>query len=110
MKPFNFCKWCFCALLLLLPLERLQAQGIPGYDGFLSSFRFFDTTNWVNDWGYSPISFTNLSSQQLNGINCLVMDSTNASRLQFKLVESDSHTNLTVDRGSILFWYSGNWV
>jgi len=98
------------SLVLLLPLERLKAQPAPGSDGFLTSWSFYDTTNWVNDFGYSPVGFTNLSSQQLNGINCLVVDSTNASRLQFKLVESDSHTNLTVDRGTILFWYSGNWV
>jgi hypothetical protein len=111
MKFFNWSRAFFIALVLLLPLERLRAQPVLGSpDGMLAAWSFYDTTNWVNDFGYSPATFTNLNSFQINGINCLIVNSTNASHLHINVVESDTHTNLTVDRGTILFWYNGNWV
>jgi hypothetical protein len=38
-----------------------------------------------------------------------LIDSTNAAWLQYNTVENDGYTNLTVDRGTILFWFAPLW-
>jgi hypothetical protein len=110
-----FCNWriqLFAVLLCSNTFSEMRAAAPDpnSTNGLIGSWTFDDTTSWYSDFGYAPISFTNLSYAQLNGINCLVMDSTNASRLQFNVVEADSHTNITVGQGTLMFWYAGNWV
>src|SRR5438045_3481641 len=106
MKCFNWRTWCVFTLVIIYPFfsSRAATPDPSGTNGLIGSWSFYDTNTWLSDYEYPPVSFTNLSSLQLNGINCLVMDSTNASRLQFNVVEGDSHTNLTVAQGTILFW------
>src|ERR1043166_3713247 len=55
---------------------------------WLASFSFSDTTNWTSDYGYAPISFTNLGSYSTNGATALVVDRTNAARLNYNITES----------------------
>ena len=37
------------------------------------------------------------------------MDSPDPAWLQYNVVENDGTTNLTVDQGSVLFWFAPNW-
>src|SRR5258708_6172871 len=85
-----------------------QTPGSPPQ--ILNSWSFDDTTNWVSDLGYAPLSFTNLNSSLLGDGNALLLDSTNAAWLQYKTVESDGTNNLTVGRGSVMFWFAPSWA
>jgi hypothetical protein len=106
-------------LLLLGVLFPLAAEvraviPIPGGGGatntLLSTWSFTDTTNWLSDRGYPPLSFTNLSASDLGAGTALVVDSTNAAWLRYKVVESDGSTNLAIGRGSVMFWFAPNWA
>ena len=80
----------------------------PGTN-WLDFWSFTDTTNWVSNLGYPPVLFTNLSSSPLGNGDALVLDSTNSAWLLYNVVENDGHTNLTVDRGSLLMWFAPSW-
>ena len=75
----------------------------------LDSWSFTDTTNWTSDFGYAPISFTNLASSPLGNYTALVVDSTNAAWLQFHVVETNAAINLAITQGTVLFWFAPDW-
>jgi hypothetical protein len=80
----------------------------PAYHS-LDSWSFYDNTNWTSDKGYAPVSFTNLDSAQLGDGASLVVDSTSQAWLQYNVMETDGTTNLTVDSGTVAFWFAPNW-
>ena len=60
--------------------------------------------------GYPPISFTNLNFSMLGNGRSLVVDTNVPAWLQYNVYENDGTTNLTVDSGSVTFWYApGDW-
>jgi hypothetical protein len=76
----------------------------------LDSWSFSDPTNWTSDLGYAPVSFTNLNFSNLGDGASLVLDSTNPAWLQYNVYENDGTTNLTVDAGTVMFWFApGSW-
>jgi hypothetical protein len=75
----------------------------------LDSWSFQDSTNWTSDLGYAPISFTNLNFSYLGDGASLVVDTNIPAWLQYNVYEDDGTTNLTVDVGSVTFWFAGNW-
>ena len=99
-------------LLTLLCSLNLVAQPAPGdtnsYVGPLDSWSFRDTTNWTDDYKDASMSFTNLSATNFGGGNGLVVDSTSNAWLQFA-VSQDGYTNLTVDQGTVMFWFASDW-
>ena len=103
-------------LLLLCPVagvlraSMLPPGGSSSTNAPLDSWSFNDTTNWVNDRGYAPVSFTNLNSSPLGAGTALVVDSTNAAWLQYNIIENDGTTNLTVAEGSVMFWVAPHWA
>ena len=108
---------CLLALIVLWPLAAalgVEGPPVPGGGGFtnilLNSWSFTDTTNWLSDRGYAPLSFTNLNVSDLGAGTALVLDSPDAAWLQYNVVENDSHTNLTVDQGSVMFWFAPDWA
>ena len=104
-------------VILLCPLAAaVGTEGpppLPGNPGptnmLLSSFSFTDTTNWLSDQGYPPVSFTNLNASDLGNGTALVVDSPDPAWLQYNVVENDGTTNLTVDQGSLMFWFAPYW-
>ena len=56
-----------------------------------------------------PVSFSNLDYSFLGNSHSLVVDSTNAAWLQYNVVETNGTTNLTVDTGTVTFWFAPNW-
>jgi len=104
------------AVLLLCAGSVLAQIGPPG-GGYssptnvpLQSWSFADQTNWTDDAGYAPISFTNLNSSWLGNGNSLVVDTNLPVWLQYNVWESDGTTNLTVDSGTVTFWFaSSSW-
>jgi len=76
----------------------------------LDSWSFSDHTNWTSDLGYAPVSFTNLNFSNLGNGASLVVDTNAPAWLQFNAYESDGTTNITVDQGSVTFWFAPNWA
>lgn len=75
----------------------------------LDYWPFNDTTNWTSGLGYAPVSFTNIASTWLGNGTSLFIDSTNPAWLQYNVFENDGTTNLTVDQGSVTFWFAPYW-
>ena len=96
--------------------SALAQIGLPGGGGgpsytALDSWSFEDNTNWTSDLGYAPISFTNLNFSQLGNGASLVVDTNVPAWLQFNVWEKDGTTNLTVDSGTVMFWFApGDWA
>src|SRR5260221_10748165 len=115
MRTLNWRKRCGTLsrlVILCLLAEPAHASFLPSGSSpaALDYWSFTDTNTWFSDLGYATVSFTNLNSSQLGNGNCLVLDNTNAAWLQFNVVEADGHTNLTVDLGTIMFWFSPTWA
>jgi hypothetical protein len=98
----------FCAISglaqLLPPGGKFGPTNTP-----LDSWSFNDHTNWTSDLGYSPISFTNLNFSNLGNGRSLVVDTNIPAWLQYNVYEADGTTNLTVDVGSVTFWFGADW-
>lgn len=75
----------------------------------LDSWSFSDHANWTSDLGYAPISFTNLNFSILGDGASLVVDTNVPAWLQYNVYENDGNTNLTVQNGSVTFWFAPNW-
>ncbi|HWD20943.1 MAG TPA: hypothetical protein VHB20_16875, partial [Verrucomicrobiae bacterium] len=75
---------------------------------WLDSFSFGDTNGWRDDFGDSPISFTNITSATDGDGASLVVDSTNAAWLRYQVWEG-GYTNITFNQGSVLMWFSPHW-
>ena len=56
--------------------------------------------------GYAPISFTNLNFAMIGNGRSLVVDTNVPAWLQYNVYENDGNTNLTVDSGSVTFWFA----
>ena len=103
------------AILFLLGfLATVDAQMPPPDKGGptntpLASWSFGDSTNWTSDFGYAPISFTNLNFSRLGNGASLVVDTNIPAWLQYNVSEADGTTNLTVDVGSVTFWFAADW-
>jgi len=79
----------------------------------LDSWTFHDPTNWTSDAGYAPVSFTNLAYSYLGDAQSwsLVLDTNVPAWLTYNVYESDGTTNLTVDSGSVTFWFApSSWA
>jgi hypothetical protein len=84
------------------------AQPSPGKPppSYLDSWSFYDSKNWTSDTGYLPVSFTNLAFSNLGNGASLVVDTNVSAWLQYNVVENDEATNLTINSGSVVFWYA----
>jgi hypothetical protein len=100
-------------LAVLLPAIAVLAQSGPPIPptAFLDSYSFLDT-NWFSDIGYPPIAFTNLASVQDLGGNALLLDTTNLEPafLRYRIVETNSATNLDFSTGAILAIVVPDWA
>jgi hypothetical protein len=105
------------ASVLLLALwfscGGVKAQPMPPmppnpWDNQIGNWSFEDT-NWYSDYGYTPVSFTNLDNPAGFDGNVLQVDSTNAAWLQYNIIEDDGFENLTFDQGTIELWVLPNW-
>ena len=96
------------AILVAGFVVSATSGGATGYTP-LNSWSFVDSTNWTSDSGSAPVSFTNLNHSVLGDGSSLVVNSTNAAWLQFNVVETNGATNLTVDAGTVMFWFASSW-
>ncbi len=110
-------KSCRLALLLFLPaiLAGTARAALPfpggGYGPTnvpIQSWSFHDSTNWTSDHGYAPVSFTNIYSSYLGDGASLVVATNVPAWLQYNVWESDGTTNLTVDSGTVTFWFASS--
>ena len=103
----------FIVVSFLCGLSSGLAQIPPGSGGItsptytrLDAWSFQDHTNWTSDKGYAPISFANLGFSYLGNGASLVVNRTNAAHLQYRVVETAGTTNLTVNAGTVMFWFA----
>ena len=75
----------------------------------LDSWSFHDSTNWTSDLGHLPISFTNLNFCYLGDGASLIVDTNVPAWLNYNVVETNGTTNLTVDTGTVMFWFAPSW-
>ena len=123
MKTAHNIKFNYQLIRLIIPamllgsLADIGLADVPGFPGNggaptnvpLESWSFQDNTNWTDDDGYAPVSFTNLAFSQLGDFQSLVVDTNIPAWLQYNVWESDGWTNLTVDSGTVTFWFAPNW-
>jgi hypothetical protein len=95
------------AILLCLLGARTYAAVVSASP--LDSWSFSDTNTWTSDLGHAPVSFTNLNTLYFGDGTSLVI-SNSPAWLQYNLQESDGTTNLTLDQGTISFWYAPSWA
>jgi Concanavalin A-like lectin/glucanases superfamily len=77
----------------------------------LASWSFQDPTNWTSDQGFAPISFTNIALSYMGDGASLVVDTNVPAWLQYYVYEpTNAATNLTVDTGSVTFWFAPDWA
>src|SRR5208282_2790376 len=114
--PFSFWPALVVVGCLLWTASGLAQAPPPGGDYGptnvpLASWSFQDPTNWTSDQGWSPISFTNLAFSNLGDGASLVVDSNVPAWLQYYVYEpTNAATNLTVDSGSVTFWFGPDWA
>ena len=99
-------------LALWFSCSDINAQSLPPlpnpWNNQIGNWSFEDT-NWYSDFGYAPVSFTNLDNPAGFDGNALQVDSTNAAWLQYNIIEDDDFENLTFDQGTIELWVLPNW-
>jgi hypothetical protein len=109
----NFCRLIVSLLLLGFGAATARAQLDPGGGTPpptpIGSWSFSDPTNWTSDLGYAPVSFTNLNYSYLGNGSSLVVDTNLPAWLQYNVFEGDGTTNLTVDSGTVTFWFAPSW-
>ena len=102
-------------LLSLSPLFVVNARAQSDSATFFISpwdtlgYWEFNDTNWLSDWWYAPVSFTNLDNVASWDGNALQVDSSDPAWLQYNLVEDDGHTNLMFEQGTVRLWFQPNW-
>jgi hypothetical protein len=81
--------------------------------GFSLDSWSFDETNLYADFGFAPLSFTNVEQVPDWDGEALQVDSTNAAWLTYGIVQEAAgygeYTNLTLGTGTIEFWFIPNW-
>jgi hypothetical protein len=99
--------------LLLFAVGALaQSPGSAPTNIVLQSWSFFASTNWADDVGDAPASFTNLALSDLGDGASLVVDTNVPAWLNYYIYEpGGGSTNLVVNgQGSLAFWYAPNWA
>ena len=81
----------------------------PSSHNWLDRWSFGNTNTWLSDLTNAPVSFTNLDVSKLGNGNALLLDRTNAAWLKYNVFESDGATNLTVNNGTVMFWFAPAW-
>jgi hypothetical protein len=114
-QPCRSVQWLPLLVLLCTSVQAVAfVIPVPGNQGptniLLNTWSFTDTTNWLSDGGYPPVSYTNLSFSYLGNGSALVVDSPAPAWLRYNLTESTGVTNLTLRQGSVLFWFAPNWA
>ncbi|HTB84465.1 MAG TPA: LamG-like jellyroll fold domain-containing protein [Candidatus Sulfotelmatobacter sp.] len=103
------------AVGLLLLAASASAQSPTGGTNYgptytpLGTWSFSDSYGWTSDKGYAPVSFTNLDYSYLGDGASLVVDTNIPAWVQYNIYETNGLTNLTVDTGTVSFWFAPNW-
>ena len=106
--------------LLCLGIQLGKSQINPGGGGGsgggstptytpIASWSFKDIVNWTSDQGYSPVFYTNIAYSYLGNGSSLVVNDPNQALMRFNVVEGTGATNLTVNSGTVLFWFGASW-
>jgi hypothetical protein len=101
-------------LLCILPFvcQSVRAQFPFGTNSpaWLDHWAFNRTNVWSSDNLYFPRSFTNLSGSDLGDLVSVVVDSTNEASLCYSVLGTNGTNEITVDVGSVVFWFAPNWA
>lgn len=114
VTPKNRIGACIIVMLVLFwslsLMADVPAPGGPYSNPWLDYWSFNDTNYWKSDYGFAPVSFTNLSATNLGIGRAVVLDSADPAWLQYNVTETDGTNNLAVTNGSVMFWFAPNWA
>lgn len=99
--------------VFLAQAVRAQTPPDPGSDlpTPLDSWSFTDHTNWTDNNGNAPISFTNITWAELGNGSSLAVETNLPAWLNYPICATNGATNIVVSGpGSICFWYGGGWA
>ena len=75
----------------------------------LAHWRFDDTNTWVGEQGQLPVLADNVAGLPGWSSNAVSVSGVNAAVLSYNVVESNGHTNINYQTGSVLFWFKPDW-
>ena len=75
----------------------------------MGHWTFNDTNTWIGEGGQLPLLTNNLTGISDWSSNAVVIDNTNIALLAYNIVETNGVTNLTLNTGSIRFWFRPDW-
>ncbi|HTV41865.1 MAG TPA: LamG-like jellyroll fold domain-containing protein [Candidatus Sulfotelmatobacter sp.] len=112
--------WQFQSRIIFVALLISLAQAVhavmppePGgsFPTPLDSWSFSDHTNWTDDNGNPPISFTNISWCQLGDGSSLIVETNIPAWLNYGIYGTNGATNVVLNGpGSITFWFGPGWT
>jgi len=76
----------------------------------LARWRFDDTNTWIGEQGQLPLSTSNLAGVSNWGGHAVSVSDDNPAWLVYPVVETDGHTNINCQTGSLLFWFKPDWT
>jgi hypothetical protein len=100
-------------ILALAPMPAFCQGGpppLPPYP-YLDSYSFGDT-NFLSDYGYPPLAFTNLASVSVWDGDALLLDTTNAepAYLNYRVVETNGFVNIAFPAGTMTAVFINTWA
>jgi hypothetical protein len=100
----------FVAMGFFVKLALATGPFPPGAGPWLDYWTFDDTKDWTTVRGYFPASATNVDTCELGQYYTAILDDTNGAWLRYNVTESDGTNHLTLDTGSLMFWFAPNWT
>jgi hypothetical protein len=99
----------FLGTALWLARAVVPDPGDPPAYAWLDWWSFSNTNTFATERGRTPVSFHNVAVSPLGYGNAVVLDNTNGAWLQYNVWELDGSTNLTVNAGTVMFWFAPAW-
>lgn len=77
----------------------------------LATFRF-NSTNWLGDDGQVPLIAANMSTSLVSGVeyNAAALTGPSSQKLSYRYAETNGHINLTLQYGTVQFWFKPSWT
>jgi alpha-tubulin suppressor-like RCC1 family protein len=75
----------------------------------LGHWTFNDTNTWIGEEGQLPCLVTNVVGIPDWSSNAVLVDSSSPALISYNVVETNGHTNINCQTGSVLFWFRPDW-
>lgn len=69
----------------------------------------FNNTNWIGDFGQTPLSYTNVEAEAGWNFNAIHVGGMATSKISYRDVEPNGWANINCKNGTIRFWFRPDW-